>query len=92
MNQPIGIIDSGVGGLTIASGLIKKLPYESIIYVADSKNCPYGEKSAKEIYNLSKKMINFLLRKQIKMLVVACNTITLTSIKKLRKECELQDS
>ncbi len=86
MNSPIGIIDSGVGGLSIASALIKKLPNESIIYLADSKNCPYGEKSPEEIYKLTKKMVEFLLAKKIKLLVVACNTITVTSIHKLRKD------
>jgi len=86
MKQPIGIIDSGVGGLTIASVLIKELPNESIVYLADSKNCPYGEKSKEEIYSLTKKMVKFLLKSRIKLLVVACNTITVTSIDRLRTE------
>lgn len=84
MDNPIGIIDSGVGGLTIASALIKNLPKESLIYSADSKNCPYGTKSEDEIYNLTRKMVNFLISQNIKLLVVACNTITVTSIEKLR--------
>jgi len=84
MNNPIGIIDSGVGGLSIASVLIKNLPKESFIYLADLKNCPYGNRSGEQIYELSKKMINFLLTKNIKLLVVACNTITVTCIDKLR--------
>jgi glutamate racemase len=86
MNQAIGIIDSGVGGLSIASKLIEKLPNESFIYLADSKNCPYGEKTSEEIYNLTQKMVNFLLKKDIKLLVIACNTITVTSIQKLRQD------
>ena len=86
MNEPIGIIDSGVGGLSIASVLIKSLPHESFIYLADSKNCPYGEKPSEEIHRLTKKMVNFLLKRNIKLLVVACNTITVTSIQKLRKD------
>jgi len=86
MNLPIGIIDSGVGGLTIAQAVINKLPKEPIIYIADSKNCPYGKKSSKQIYSLSKNMIDFLLKKRIKMLIVACNTVTVTSIEKLRKD------
>lgn len=83
-NNPVGIIDSGVGGLSIASILIKNLPSESFIYFADSANCPYGQKSKEEIYNLSKKMIDFLMQKKIKLLVIACNTITVTCIDKLR--------
>jgi glutamate racemase len=86
MNEPIGIIDSGVGGLSIASVLIKKFPKESVIYLADSKNCPYGSKSDDEIYKLSKKMIGFLTTQRIKMLIIACNTITVTSIDNLRKD------
>jgi glutamate racemase len=84
-NRPIGIIDSGVGGLSIASKLIEKLPNESIIYIADSKNCPYGNKSAKQIFKLTQIMVDVLLKKNIKLLVIACNTITVTSIGKLRK-------
>ena len=83
--KPIGIIDSGIGGLSVASVLINKLPKESIIYLADSKNCPYGQKSPEEIYKLTTKMVDFLLSKNIKLLLVACNTITVTSIEKLRK-------
>ena len=86
MNKPIGIIDSGVGGLSIASVLIKKLPKESFIYIADSQNCPYGQKDKEEIYELTKKMIDYLLKRNIKLLVIACNTITVTSIDRLRKE------
>lgn len=86
MNTPIGIIDSGVGGLSVASILIKNLPNESIIYFADSKNCPYGKKTTEEIYRLTQKMVNFLIEKNIKLLVVACNTITVTSIDRLRKD------
>lgn len=85
-NNPIGVIDSGIGGLSIASELIKKFPNESFVYLADSLNCPYGEKTPEEIYSLSKKLIEFLLTKKIKLLVIACNTITVTSIDKLRKE------
>lgn len=86
MNNPIGIIDSGVGGLSIASKLIEKLPDESFIYLADSKNCPYGNKSAKQIFELTQRMVDFLIEKEIKLLIVACNTITVTSIEKLRKK------
>jgi len=86
MESPIGIIDSGVGGLSIASALFKNLPKESFIYLADSKNCPYGQKSKEEIYDLTRKMVDFLIKRQIKLLVVACNTITVTVIDKLRKD------
>ena len=84
MQNPIGIIDSGVGGLSIASFLIKSFPSQSFIYLADSKNCPYGDKTREEIYGLTKKMIDFFLGKEIKLLVIACNTITVTCIDQLR--------
>lgn len=85
-SNPIGIIDSGVGGLSIASILIKNLPSESFIYLADSANCPYGQKSKEEIYELTKKMVNFLVKRNIKLLVIACNTITVICVDKLRQD------
>lgn len=85
-NNPIGVMDSGVGGLSIASELIKKLPKESFIYLADSKNCPYGEKSLDQIFELAKTMVQFLVKNNAKLVVIACNTITVSSILKLREE------
>lgn len=85
-NQPIGILDSGVGGLSVWKEVVKKLPYESTIYLADSKNCPYGVKSKKEIYRLSKRLIEFLLGQKVKLVVIACNTITVTCLNKLRND------
>jgi len=87
MNKnPIGVIDSGIGGLTILAEIIKKLPNESFIYLADSKNCPYGSKSSDEIYKLSKRLIEFLIKKKVKLIVIACNTITVICLDKLRKD------
>src|SRR3990167_715255 len=92
-NQPtclptgkIGILDSGVGGLTIWKEIVKELPYESTIYLADSANCPYGEKSEKEIYFLAKRLVEFLLANRVKLIVLACNTITVFCIDKLRRD------
>ena len=62
-NSPIGIFDSGVGGLTIYEEIHKLLPNENIIYLADSKNAPYGEKSKEEIIDISVKNTEFLLSK-----------------------------
>lgn len=86
MNNSIGIIDSGVGGFSIASVLSKKLPNESIIYLADSKNCPYGNKSSRQIYNLARQMLQYLIKNEVKLVLIACNTITVSSILKLRKD------
>ncbi|RLD64605.1 MAG: glutamate racemase [Bacteroidetes bacterium] len=85
-SRPIGIFDSGVGGLTVWKEIINILPNESIIYCADSKNCPYGPKSEEEIINLSIKNVEFLLSKNCKIIVVACNTATAAAIDILREK------
>ncbi len=72
----IGVIDSGVGGLTVAKEIAKNMPNESIIYLGDSKNCPYGNKTKEEILALTLKMINFLKENGVKCVAIACNTIS----------------
>lgn len=84
-NEPIGIFDSGIGGTSIWKEVVKLLPNENTIYLADSKNAPYGEKSPDEIIALSVKNTEFLLSKGCKLIVVACNTATTNSIDYLRK-------
>jgi len=84
-NNPIGIFDSGLGGLSVWRELIKILPNENIIYYADSANCPYGQKSKDEVIHLVQKIVNFLLQKNCKMIVVACNTATAAAIDYLRE-------
>lgn len=84
-NNPIGIFDSGVGGLTIYEEIHKLLPHENIIYLADSKNAPYGEKSKEEIIEISVKNTEFLLSKGCKLIVVACNTASTNAVKYLRE-------
>ncbi|WP_158975628.1 glutamate racemase [Cellulophaga sp. L1A9] len=83
--QPIGIFDSGVGGTSIWKEIHKLLPHEETIYLADSKNAPYGEKSAEEILRLSIKNTEFLLNRGCKIIVVACNTATTNAIAYLRE-------
>jgi len=85
MNEDaIGVLDSGVGGLTITKELIKLLPEESVCYISDSLNTPYGSKNSEEIYLLSEKLIRFLIAKKVKLIVIACNTITVSCIERLR--------
>ncbi|BDX38325.1 glutamate racemase [Tenuifilaceae bacterium CYCD] len=84
-NSPIGIFDSGAGGLSVLSELVKTLPNESYIYFGDSANCPYGSKTPKEIIKLSDCITQFLLEKECKLIVVACNTATAAAIDHLRK-------
>lgn len=84
-NQPIGLFDSGIGGTSIWKEVIKLLPNENTIYLADSKNAPYGEKSTDEIIALSIKNTEFLIAKGCKIIIVACNTATTNAIDYLRK-------
>jgi glutamate racemase len=72
--QPIGILDSGIGGLTVANAIIKQLPSESIIYFGDTAHLPYGDKSADAIRYYSLKICKFLLDQNCKMIVIACNS------------------
>jgi glutamate racemase len=83
--QPIGIFDSGIGGTSIWKEIHQLLPNESTIYLADSKNAPYGQKSEEKILELSIKNTELLLNKNCKIIVVACNTATTNAIKYLRE-------
>lgn len=83
-NNPIGLFDSGIGGTSIWREIHELLPKENTIYLADSKNAPYGQKSKEEIIELSIKNTEFLLNKNCKIIVVACNTATTNAIKELR--------
>lgn len=82
--QPIGVFDSGIGGTSIWKEIHNLLPNEKTIYLADSKNAPYGEKSKEEIIQLSMKNTDFLLNMNCKLIVVACNTATTNAIRELR--------
>ena len=88
-NHPIGIFDSGVGGTSIWKEINALLPNENTIYLADSKNAPYGEKSKDEIVRLSIKNTELLLEKGCKLIVVACNTATTNAIDYLRNTYNL---
>ncbi len=81
----IGVFDSGLGGLTVLKELKHKLPNESFIYFGDIKNLPYGNKSNKSILNYSYKISDFLFSKNIKSIVIACNTASAIGYKKIDK-------
>jgi glutamate racemase len=83
-NNPIGLFDSGIGGTSIWREIHELLPDENTIYLADSKNAPYGQRSKEEIVGLSMKNTEFLLEQNCKIIVVACNTATTNAIKELR--------
>ena len=84
--RPIGVIDSGVGGLTVVRQLQRLLPGEDIVYYGDSANVPYGNRSEDEIFSLTMKMLRFLETQQVKCVAIACNTIS-TLADCLRPEC-----
>jgi glutamate racemase len=79
-NNPIGIFDSGVGGLNIMNEIHKILPMENIVYFADTLNLPYGSKSKNKIIDLSRKISSFLVKKNVKLIVIACNTASIFSL------------
>lgn len=85
-NRPIGILDSGVGGLTVWKEIVTLLPHESTLYIGDSKNAPYGDRTPDDIYFHAKRLIQFLLKKKVKLIVIACNVITTTCIERLRND------
>ena len=88
-HHPIGLFDSGIGGTSIWSEIHDLLPNENTIYLADSKNAPYGQKSKEEIILLSIKNTEYLLNQNCKMIVVACNTATTNAIKELRTKYDV---
>ena len=88
-NNPIGIFDSGIGGTSVWKEINNILPNENTIYLADSKNAPYGTKTPEEIIDLSIKNTEFLLEQNSKLIVVACNTATLNAIKVLREKFDV---
>ena len=86
-DNPIGIFDSGIGGLTVAKAIRSLLPHESLLYFGDTKHLPYGEKSAHAIQEFSKNIALFLKQKNCKMIVIACNTASSVAYETIKNEC-----
>ena len=84
-NRPIGIFDSGVGGLTVAKQVMKVLKNENIVYFGDTARLPYGSKSKETVTRFSKQIVRFLLTKNVKAIIIACNTASANSLEELRK-------
>jgi len=82
-SQPIGVFDSGVGGLTIAKEIRRLLPNEDLIYFGDTKHLPYGEKSREAIVGYCTRITEFLLKKNCKAIVIACNSATANALKEV---------
>ncbi|MCL2839517.1 MAG: glutamate racemase [Defluviitaleaceae bacterium] len=86
MNRPIGIFDSGIGGLTVLQEIQKQLPYEDIIYVGDTARAPYGGKTEEVLISHGRDIIRFLLTQNVKAIVMACGTSSSTSFEQLQSE------
>lgn len=84
-NSPIGVFDSGIGGLTVLRELLAELPDEDFIYFADSKNAPYGPRSVEDVTALSSRIVQFLVDKGCKIVVIACNTATAAAVNSMRR-------
>jgi glutamate racemase len=84
LKQSIGVIDSGVGGLTVAREIMRQLPNEQILYLGDTLRCPYGPRPKEEVLDFTWRMTNHLLNKGIKMLVIACNTATAVAFSEIK--------
>lgn len=90
LHQPIGVFDSGLGGISVLREIHRLLPAEDLIYVADSAHAPYGAKSPEYICQRSRRVADFLLEQNAKALVVACNTATVHAVEHLRSVLPIQ--
>ncbi len=89
MERSIGVIDSGVGGLTVVNEIIRQLPNERIVYLGDTKRCPYGSREESEIKKFTYSMVKEILTYNIKILVIACNTATAYTLNDLSEELDI---
>ncbi|MBO0474246.1 glutamate racemase [Enterococcus ureasiticus] len=88
-HEAIGFIDSGVGGLTVVKEALRQLPNERLIYLGDTARCPYGPRPAEQVIQFTWEMTNFLLEKNIKMLVIACNTATAVALEEIKARLDI---
>lgn len=89
MKSPIGVFDSGVGGLTVVREIMRQLPSENIVYFGDTARVPYGSKSKQTILKFSRQIVRFLMTKQVKAIVFACNTASALALEDMRDEIDL---
>ena len=88
-NAPIGVFDSGVGGLTVAREIMRQLPHENMVYFGDTARVPYGSKSKDNIIRFSRQIIRFLRTKNVKAVVIACNTASALALETVQKETDI---
>ena len=88
-NAPIGVFDSGIGGLTVAREIMRQMPDENIVYFGDTARVPYGNKSKATILRFSRQIVSFLRTKQVKAIVIACNTASAHALEAIEKEQDI---
>jgi len=88
-NAPIGVFDSGIGGLTVAREIMRQMPEERIIYFGDTARLPYGSKSQDTVLRYSRQIIRFLMTKEVKAIVIACNTASAYALETVERELEI---
>lgn len=88
-NRPIGVLDSGVGGLTVLKALLNKMPAENIIYYGDNAHVPYGNKTKEELLLYARNMVDFFISKDVKAVVFACNTNSSITLPKIKQQYDL---
>lgn len=88
-NAPIGVFDSGVGGLTVAREIMRNIPQERIVYFGDTARVPYGSKSKETILRYSRQIVRFLQTQEVKAIVVACNTASAYALEDIKKELDI---
>lgn len=88
-HNPIGVFDSGIGGLTVAAAIGRELPNEQILYFGDTARCPYGDREPAEVQEFSVQVLDFLYEQGVKMLVVACNTATAVALPRLEQRYDV---
>ena len=85
-NAPIGVFDSGIGGLTVVREIMRQLPEEKIVYFGDTARLPYGNKSKETVIRFSRQIVRFLKSRGVKAIVVACNTASSYALEEVRKD------
>lgn len=88
-SSPVGVFDSGIGGLTVVREIIRQIPDEKIVYFGDTARVPYGSKSKDTIIRYSRQIVRFLQTKKVKAIVIACNTASAYALETLAKECDV---
>lgn len=89
LTMPIGVFDSGVGGLTVAREIMRQLPSENVVYFGDTARVPYGSKSKDTIIRFSRQIIRFLKTKNVKAIVIACNTVSALALETVQEEMDI---